>query len=462
MNLQQERDKLFEIFLNRKYLNSFRKPAEMHGDNIGPMALEIFIKSQCPNNCNYCYLKKHENDLYPIELQNNDLLKQNLQLLIDWYITNKFYADIHLFSGDILCNGFLFELLDIIYDNFIKDPFSNYKPKNIIIPEDGKFLNNQDLIDKVNQYIDKFNNNLQIKLIFSISIDGCMVGSDRNHTYSDEYVDNLFNFLIRNKLDVHPMISAETIEQWKENYLWWMDHAPDYIKRELGALEVRNNNWTKEKIQSYLDYLNFRLEYDFEHIFNKDLNLFAHYIVGNNTSSVDGYNTFRLPRMTKEDKFQDWQGFSCTLTNHLCIRLGDLAIVPCHRTSYPSYVVANAIVEDNKITGFECKNYEILSAVHAWNRFTGPKCRDCAIRHWCMGFCAGASFEDSHDMFMPSETVCNLLRAKINFLLIKYKQMGLFPYIKKNFQENGEKEIELMENQIKLIQKQEEISCLNF
>ena len=59
---QQERDVLLKSFRERYLYQNFRdgeKPAAYR-------AVELFIKGNCPNNCAYCYLKRHGKELYPI------------------------------------------------------------------------------------------------------------------------------------------------------------------------------------------------------------------------------------------------------------------------------------------------------------------------------------------------------------------------------------------------------------
>ena len=47
---------------------------------------------------------------------------------------------------------------------------------------------------------------------------------------------------------------------------------------------------------------------------------------------------------------------SCNLVHHLTVRLGDLAIIPCHRLSYDKLIYGKYKVSDNKIVGIEALN----------------------------------------------------------------------------------------------------------
>ncbi|WP_254557672.1 hypothetical protein, partial [Salmonella enterica] len=53
--------------LERHYYSKFREGKE-------PKTLEIFLLGACRSNCEYCYLKKHLKDLYPIHLHNYDTI----------------------------------------------------------------------------------------------------------------------------------------------------------------------------------------------------------------------------------------------------------------------------------------------------------------------------------------------------------------------------------------------------
>jgi pyruvate formate-lyase activating enzyme-like uncharacterized protein len=70
----EEDKKLANDVLERNYYTKMRK---------GQGMLEIFLLGTCKSNCDYCYLKKHQSELYPINLYNEDVIIHNLELIID-------------------------------------------------------------------------------------------------------------------------------------------------------------------------------------------------------------------------------------------------------------------------------------------------------------------------------------------------------------------------------------------
>ena len=80
----------------------------------------------------------------------------------------------------------------------------------------------------------------------------------------------------------------------------------------------------------------------------------------------------------------------CTLGSMLCIRAGDLAIVPCHRTSYDKFILGKFIVEDDKIIGAEAKNLPLLNSTYRSSFALKPKCDTCVYEKYCLRGCLGS------------------------------------------------------------------------
>ena len=69
----------------------------------------------------------------------------------------------------------------------------------------------------------------------------------------DEFYDKVFSFAKHYGYGFHPMVAAASIEKWIDNYKWWIkmlkkyDLPMDYLM----MLEVRNDDWTDEKIKEF-------------------------------------------------------------------------------------------------------------------------------------------------------------------------------------------------------------------
>lgn len=113
--------------------------------------------------------------------------------------------------------------------------------------------------------------------------------------------------------------------------------------------------------------------------------------------------------------------------------MGDLAIVPCHRTSYDPLIYGNFIVENQKITGIYAKNVELANYIYSMNpSISMLKCSSCAYAPLCDKGCLGAQLERNHDLFLPCTSVCEMEKAKLKFLILKYDKMGILDILSKS------------------------------
>ena len=426
---QKEQNTLLESFLDRYFFQGFR--GEIDNDTTHGRMIELFIKGTCSSGCKYCYLIKHSKELYPSECQSEEQILSNLRAFCKWYIKNKFRTNIVFFTGEIIKSGLLFKILDIFLEYF-SDDTNPYRPIDIIYPENCDFLEDDELTEKVQRYIDKFKE-IGVKFAFSLSIDGKYMDENRNKDHKDEFYKKVGQFADKNFFGFHPMVSAMNIDKWIENYKWWSEDKdiPKVLGNYLMMLEVRDDNWSDKAINSYLNFLNFLADYDFERI-GKDKKAFAERVFLSK-NVLNYYDNLSITSHLPDKESFDNNGLSCSVQKNLCIRLGDMAIVPCHRTSYDKYVTGYLDIdkEKNEIVGYIGKNVEVLIAIYSWSKDTGPWCRDCAVKYWCPGPCFGSDYECNGDMFQPPKTVCRLFHARAAFLLMKYEQMGIYDEAKK-------------------------------
>ena len=137
-----------------------------------------------------------------------------------------------------------------------------------------------------------------------------------------------------------------------------------------------------------------------------------------------GYVNFGL---TKADSFQ-----GCTVSDMFTVRLGDLAIPPCHRTAYDGLLYGRFRVEDGKITGIEEHNPQTASRILFQDSILcSPGCDCCPYNSFCLRGCYGAQQEAGKDPFMPIESVCRLFKGKIDFLIEKFEKLGVWDILEK-------------------------------
>ena len=424
MTFQEENDIYLKTLLNERFFKIWKEPNNIFDthDINNCTCLEVYLTSHCNQKCEYCYLYNNNGKIYPKDKDNEENILHNFSILLEWLGRKNYYINtFDIFSGEIWHTQFGIKILEMV----LQAVKTNLHIYNIMIATNGFFVLNDKITEQIQYYIDEFAKH-NIKLTFSFSIDGKVIDNQtrpRNNTpYTDEFYNKLFIFAKKNGYYFHPMVAAFGIELWIDNFKWWEEMAKQYglkIFDILMLLEVRNDNWTQDKIKSYTKFIEFLYEWY--------KNLFP--TIEDFTKSY-----FFFPSRNKDFDIKDyWPLFlteeynikTCTIGTHLTIRVGDLAIVPCHRTAYDKFVYGYFQVENNKIVDIKSNNIQVANRIIMTNDLqASPKCDCCFYSYYCMRGCFGAQYESNNDLFVVNETVCNLYKAKINKLIelnTKYK-----------------------------------------
>lgn len=407
---------------------------------------EFIIRPQCNQKCKYCYITKYGNDLYPLEERlNNEQILSNIQIFLNFLEEHKVLLfDTELFAGDLFYDDLIYPVLEQFY-NYYKviyykeqSYFYSLKEQNsylaITIPTNFSFVNNEKHLPLLLKWQEQFEQ-LQIRLIFSASVDGKYATSVRENK-SQQEVDNYYNKIFMAaealKSGFHPMISFESIETAIENYDWWLEKTKqcDWLKDfSPMTFEVRNDGWTEEKIQIYLNFLNHVLEKRLEMCENDIKKLTYHLFVGDgkNNTLKENSATEVLTNFIKmnDNNLSLKDETSCSLSNTIAINISNMSLVPCHRLTYYQFIGGKFIIENNKIIGIDPINPSGYIGLHTLNFNLQPKCQSCILRYFCVKGCYGSQYETFGDPLMPIESVCNLFFAKHKFLLSKYYELGV-------------------------------------
>lgn len=430
---EQEQDKLLNTLLQKRFFN-FWENDELFLDNTAlsnSSCVELFITPFCNQSCSYCYLVKYS-ELYPRGISNDTILK-NLKIFLNWISENHYHLpDIDLFSGEIWHTDLGFQILQTIYD-YCKE--KKIKLDQIMIPTNGTFLSLNDTFYKMQNYIDDFKA-IGIKLCISLSIDGKIIEDKmrpRNNgdIKRDSFYERAFAFAKHNEFSFHPMVSAQSVENWIENYKWWKKKCNEYGLNiyDIMMLEVRNDDWTDYNISYYNAFMSYLLE-DFisdcssideaiQCLFNLSPSI---------KKSIDLSNSNYLPySISRGNNYP-----SCTIATHLCVRLGDLAICPCHRTSYEKNIYGYFQVDNDKIINIKANNpYTAMRILFGNNISCSPKCDSCDFSKVCLHGCFGAQMEHNKDLFMPIPCVCKFFKSKFINLVKEYKRLGILDALQK-------------------------------
>ena len=432
---QEENDELLQYILETALYSKWKDKDPTTRTPI-IQTVELNVTAACNQKCTYCYLVKHGDELYPKEIRDQKTILRNERLLLEYLAKNNYQVQkLEIFSGEIWATKFGWDVLQVIYDILeSKKLLSDY----IMIPSNMSFLLDRKARAKIEDFIEKFKN-IGVRLAFSISVDGKYL-EEENRPFNDEdkneikTMDDWYNFLFtwakKYKYAFHPMVAASGIEKWIDNYKWWNDM---YKKFKLDPfeygmyLEVRNDDWTLEKINTYLDVVNYMVD--------NDLSICQYDIKSFMTSSVApeehrGYFPYILI----------WEGivWGCSVNLSLIVRLGDLAIGPCHRTCYEQFIYGYYRLneDETEIIGVDAKNVQLANLVLCGTINGLSKCGSCIIKDHCLRGCLGSQLESTNEILTPIPSVCNLFKARAMFLYMKYKKIGIYEIIKNMDQKN--------------------------
>ena len=139
--------------------------------------------------------------------------------------------------------------------------------------------------------------------------------------------------------------------------------------------------------------------------------------------NISGYIPWCLP---ETDTF-----IGCTASTDLTVRMGDLAICPCHRTGYNKYLYGKFVVENDTIVDIEANNPQMACKVLMANfNLSSFGCDACTFNEYCLKGCYGAQYEAQGDPFIPVPEVCNFFKGKYSFLYNYYEQLGVIDHLR--------------------------------
>lgn len=435
---------LFNYVFNKNKIYNISDNDLLKTYTLSKLRLELIISPECNQQCKYCYIMKHGKELYPIEERvNNKTIIKNLQILLSYFIENKILiSGFDLFAGDMFFNNLFFDLTDILFNyyqtiyNEEEDFFIN-KTKNIFImvPNNFSFVNDDSILPQLLKLQEKFNN-IKINLCFSASIDGKILTNNReqiNDKEIDKYYEKVFIAIKKLNAGIHPMVSAFGIEKWINNYKWWIDKIHEYgllgdndkkMDHSPNLLEVRDDNWSDEAINKYLEFIDFIIEDRLKQCNHSLEHLCYHLFCGDgkNNTLMRSPNLDILAIYCKTPQENE---INCTFSENFFITLNNLKLVPCHRLTYPQFSGGQFIIENDKIKEIKAINPSGYIGLHTLNPNLHSYCLQCPINKICPKGCYGSQFEQHGECLIPNQTVCKLFQKKYFYILNKLNNLGV-------------------------------------
>lgn len=408
--------------------------------------IELIVRPQCNQKCEYCYVTRYGRELYPVEERlTNDQILRNIDSILTYVFETKDCYENHweLFAGDLFYDDLVFDILDVFY-NHISKLYQIHRrimsiPENeglILIPTNFSFIDDDKKTQRTEEYIQKFKK-LNWELGFSISTDGpsCVETREQRELNSDHF-DKLFQWTLKYPRNgFHAIISASNVKNAIESYKWWKEQFEKYYancdNEYFGILpywlEARNDEWTSEAIEDYLKLLDYMWEDRLKMCDNDIDKLAYHLFVGdgkNNTPKQIANNDLINLKMELDTNAR--QITQCSLMHVFCINVSTLDFVPCHRLTYKQFAGGAFIQDENaKIIDFEPKNVSgyLTTVLHSGT--ARPKCAACIYNLLCHRGCLGAQYEACGELFQPAISVCQLSETYIKHLIDKYHTSGL-------------------------------------
>lgn len=423
MTYQEENNRMLESFFKRTFFRSWSRRPRI-ADNFD--RLEIQVTADCNLACTYCYMHRHGRELYPVTIRDEKEILAHLKALLRWLADCSYSPrGIDLFSGELFAQEIGFKVLETMLGHYAKIQ-SELRPQNIVVPTNFTFLLDNELTNRIEKRIADFAS-LGICLILSASVDGKYEESNRpecdgawlvNVTRlprDDNYYERLFEFNARHGFGFHPMIYSRGIERWKDNFLWFQDGFKRYgiPPESLYLLEVRNEEWSAKQTAEFADFIAFLVDWVWEYVGHDFGKLKEFIFVKHGFNILNVFSTIG-------------RGLGCSLQSMVYVRLGDLAIVPCHRTMYPGMEAGKFVLQDDRIVDIEANNVEFLIGEVTFQGVAGPMCEVCLIKSMCSKGCLGSQFEATGDFLSPIPTVCLLEHAKLLGLMRGYKRIGVW------------------------------------
>lgn len=443
---EKENDEFLFYILDKLFFNKWKNHDTYDKKTLPDF--EIFVTSNCNLKCKYCYLNKSGELLYPSEYRDEENILNNLKILLDWVIDNKFCVNkFSIFSGEILHTDFGIKVLSIILEYLKKYKFTHI----ISIPTNGTFINNNK--DFIGHFI-KECEKLQVFVNISFSIDGYYLEDEVRGLKSnikrdlDKFYNDVFEFSKKYypHCGFHPMISYEGIKEWKENYKWFSEKLNQYDLQKannLMMLEVRNDGWNEESLKEYKEFLYYMLYYQYNNIYNKEKLPMALHLL-----SEDSDNNYIQTIKTGKHMI------TCSIQRSFNVRCGDLAIIPCHRLSYNNLNYGKFITNGDKIIGIKSNNPEFALRVLTTNPVTNTLlCEKCTYKNICHHGCLGSQYEYLSEPFCPIPSVCKMMILKSNTIIDFMDSNGLLDEINNHIKDNHTSKTKAIKETIEEINK---------
>lgn len=433
---QDEKNKLFNSFIDRYYKNA--------------SICELIISSECNQKCEYCYIYKHGHKLYPAETRDKNNILNNFKLLLDYlYNENYQFKTLDLFSGEFFQLSYWDQVFSILYNHPIVERINV-----VTIPSNYSFLLNDSTAQKIEEWLKSFKESKKVDIFLSCSVDGPEtleelerpIKGNPNIKQKDFY-DKMFKFLKKHRFVAHPMITKNFVMNYKENYDFWIDNIIKYdcsyekngkkIYNIPMFLEVRDpDQWDDPIVLSkYREFLLYVAEKDFTSYHDSNIEDFAMHVADDFSDSMQFLGLYNKTQPYIINIPEIYSAIPCSIQSGLKCRVGDMAIVPCHRTCYPNMIFGTFITNDDntKIVDVIGDKVNLAHKIQTCNpNRSFLRCSNCNIKAICLKGCLGSQYENTGELFGAQDNICELFKTKYKTIHEICEKYGIYDIITNN------------------------------
>lgn len=415
VNTIRQNDELILDILKRNYYSEFVKKDS--SKNIELIINRTNVKSKC-----YGCFNNTETKMYPhIDFSETDYDKiyNHLSAFMKYYDKQGWSCPIELngidWSNDEVCEKILIMLQALSCKTIY-----NFPTKIIIDTDFNGFVNDiSDLQRKWRRRYELFKK-AGINLFFNIHANGKYC-DDNN--YGDDYWEQLIFWinsfhLDQNSYKIISYVRPNNIKNWINNYDWWVEKMGDNAFTHIELREEKTESWSYELINEYVLFLKHQVEVIYNRFGEEILTKIA----------FDKYPEFIFQNISiLENKYllNKKKNNNCNFFKNLTIDLTTMNIVPCAKVNYEDFSCGQYIIENNNITSIKAKNIPIIIFNTHLKQSCMPHCENCEHIEFCSGHCLGESYNKCYEMLVPIKEFCDLSKAKINFLIYLYIQLGI-------------------------------------
>jgi radical SAM protein with 4Fe4S-binding SPASM domain len=420
--------------------------------------IELIIRPECNQKCEYCYVARYGDKLFPHKDRlTNEQILHRVDMFLDYVFNQKqmFINHWELFAGDLFYDDLAFDIFDVFY-KYVSDIYDKYRRiasisdnRGLIsMPCNFSFIDDDEKVARLEEYIKKFEEK-NWDLGLSISTDGLSaVDTREQRELNEDHFDRLFKWTVKHPaMGFHPIISASNVDNAIEGYEWWKENYQKYYNEETRKqnpdydfdllpywLEARNDEWTQDKIQSYINLLDYMYE-DRLKMCDNDIDKLAYHLFCSDTKDgvLPQVKTNDLINLRIEHHFFERSITQCSLSHCMCVNLSNFSVVPCHRLTYPQFNGFKFVLneENTQIVDVEPQNMSGFLTTVLHGEESRPRCASCIYKWICHKGCLGAQFESSGELFQPAISVCQLFFNSFDFLINKYHTTGLLKSARK-------------------------------